>query len=183
MRAKRSVILLAIMMVTGSLGALGLAAGGTSGRTADSDNDFATANALTSGVQISGEVNSTDDASDFYKIDLKVGQCMKIVLSYTCDTSPIYFSVYDPSQTDVLDIQSGNTTRGDTILAVENGTHYVEVWTFFEAQGYLLTVTVSNPPTLVPGTQIRSMLSETGVGTASGLTATSAGRARGSMST
>ena len=163
MISKRSVVLLAVMMVAGSLGALGSVAGGASGRTGDNDNDFASASALTSGVPVSGQVNTTDDPSDFYKINLKAGQTMKIVLSYTCSTDEIYFSVYDPSQTDVLDIQDGNTTRGDTILANVNGTHYVEVWTFYEAQDYTLTVTVGDPPTLVPGTQVRSRLSVTGV--------------------
>jgi hypothetical protein len=142
---------------------MGLVAGGTAGRTADSDNDFASANSLTSGVQVNGQVNTSDDPSDFYKIDLKAGQTMKVVLSFTCSTDEIYFSVWDPDQNDILDIQDGNTTRGDTILANSNGTHYVEVWTFFEAQDYALTVTVGNPSTLVPGTQVRSMLSFTGV--------------------
>ncbi|MBM4248851.1 MAG: tandem-95 repeat protein [Euryarchaeota archaeon] len=163
MRINRFVVLLALMTVTASLGVSGAALGGASGRTADSDNDFATATALTSGVQTSGSVNGTDDPSDFYKIDLRAGQCMKVVLSYTCASLPLYFSVYDPGQNDVLDITSGNTTRGDTYFAIENGTHYVEIWTFSEEQSYTLTVTVSLPATLTPGVQVRSMLSFTGV--------------------
>jgi len=163
MSTKWSVVLMTMMMVIGSLGALGLAAGGPSGRTADNDNDFASANALTSGVANTGDVNGTDDGSDFYKIDLKAGECMKVVLSYTDDTLPIYFSVWDPGQNDVLDITSGNTTRGDTYFATENGTHYVEVWTFFDEQSYTLTVTVSFPTTLVPGVQVKSMLEIDGV--------------------
>jgi hypothetical protein len=133
-----------------------------SGRTADNDNTIATATALSSGVQVNGEVNLSDDQSDFYKINVNKGQCIKAELSYTCSTNPIYLSLYDPNQNDVLDIQTGNTTRGDTILALENGTHYIEVWTFSAAQNYNLTVTVNDTPIMSPGVQVKGMLSFTG---------------------
>ena len=148
-------MLMVLMMAMGSFAALGHAgAGGPSGRTADSDNDFAHATSITSGVTVSDSVNDTDDVHDFYKIDLFSGQALKANLTYTDPNNTMVVDLYDSNQNLVGEGYQGFPYIGDSVLAITNGTYYIDVWVYIGADNYDLTVTVYTPPTLVPGNTV-----------------------------
>jgi hypothetical protein len=144
-----------MMMVTGSMAALGPAAGGAAGRTADSDNDFATATALASGVKVTGDVNDTDDLSDYFKISVLTGQTLLVNFSYTCSSNFLVLNVYDGNQ-NTLNTYSG----GFMLFCVRNDTIYIEVNTWSGSDFYELTATVEYPPTLTPGVQVKTYLDD-----------------------
>jgi hypothetical protein len=148
--------MLAILIVTGSMGAAGFAAGGASGRTADSDNDFASANTLKSGVLTTGDVNDTDDPSDYYKISGLSGQTLTVNFSYTCSSNFLVLNIYDGNQ-NLL-----GTSYGSFVLfIVLNSSYYIEVNTWSGSDFYDLTATVDYPPTLTPGVQVKTHLDDT----------------------
>ncbi len=149
----RHVLLLAMLMVTGSMGVSGMAAGGPAGRTADNDNDFASATALTSGVKVTGDVNDTDDLSDYYKVNVLSGQTLSVNFSFTCSSNFIQLTVYDGNQALLGSIQTGFI-----LLAAQNDTIYIDVNTLFGSDSYDLTAIVEYPPTMTPGVQIKAHL-------------------------
>lgn len=158
-KLRRGALWMVLMFVasTGFLAPLAGASGASeaSGRTADNDNDFASATQLTSGVKVQGEVNDTDDTVDYFKIDVKSGQFIKTNLTYTNSSNFIFVSTYDQNQVTIA-----QTLVGTTLLAIFNGTYYVSVTTWSGTDTYDLTVTVEYPPTLLPGSTINANLND-----------------------
>jgi len=151
-RLRGTVICLVVLAVVSSgfwapASGLGGSESAAGGRTADSDNSFATANAASSGVLYNGSVNSTDDVSDYYSISALSGQTISAMATFTCATRDLAVVIYDPNQNQITGGYSGFPTRGDVFIAVINGTYYVEV-TIQSRPGddnYTLNITVEYP--------------------------------------
>ena len=161
-RLRATVIcLLAMAVVSSGLWApvTGAGAGerGASGRTADSDNSFATANAASSGTLYNGSVNSTDDVNDYYSISVLSGQTIKAMIDFTNVSRDLVVEIYDPGQNFITGGYLGFPTRGDNFIAVTNGTYYVDVAIQGAGQDdYSLTITVAYPPTLNHGDTVNA---------------------------
>ena len=153
-RRTLAVLMLAVLFIGGALPATGSSTGP---RTPDSDNSFATATALPAST--SGDINASDDTSDYYKADLLAGQTLRATLTAGTPGLRLGLYIYNPFGVSVLNATIGTDIQGETILAVVNGTHYVEVRSLNSTGTYSLTSTVGTPKTITPGVQVSGSIS------------------------
>jgi hypothetical protein len=109
------------------------------------------ANALTvcSGQPVSGQVNSSTDFDDVYKISVGSGQQLTILMNGTGGNAQLY--LYPPSTTNVIsDPFAAFSTNLDNNESIQvtiftAGTWYVDVFSESGTTNYNMTITVSNP--------------------------------------
>lgn len=164
MAKRRAIVICLVAMAVLSSGLWAPAAGagaadrGASGRTADSDNSFATANAASSGILYNGSVNATDDVSDYYWINVLSGQTITAQMTFTNVSRNLVVELYDPNYAAITGGYNGFPTRGDSFVAVINGTYYVEVTiqAYTGDDNYTLNLTVDYPPIVNHGDTVNA---------------------------
>ncbi|MEM4728520.1 MAG: tandem-95 repeat protein [Thermoplasmata archaeon] len=149
---RKGLALWAVLLMTLSVGA-GLlpALAGANQRTPDSDNDMASATPVSSGVPVTGEVNSTDDPQDYFKISATAGKVLSAKLSWSDQNTTMGLYLLDP-EGDYLAYHSTSESpaSANTLISV-NGTYYILVNALWGTSEYALNVTLDDPVTMTPG--------------------------------
>jgi hypothetical protein len=164
MRKAQSVLSVVILTATAFIASLPAAGADIAPHTPDNDNSADLATPITSGVTAAGDVARADDRYDFYKITALAGQTIKAVVNFSTSAADLRLDVYDPGGASVLpqqEVYGGGTIRGDTALAPINGTYYIRINCNANNQAsyYNLTVTVADPPVLVPDVLVNGTIS------------------------
>jgi hypothetical protein len=150
MNSRYSAIAIVFMMVIGSLAALP-AAMGASGRTADNDNSYATATAITLPYSSSTQsVSSTDDQYDFYSFSASNGDVINASLTnYGANDFDLY--IVSPQLLLLVRSEYGDPLETGMCLAPMSGTYYLLVGGYSGATTYTLNVSVQTPITVTGG--------------------------------
>ena len=129
-------------------------------RTPDSNDTPETATPVSPGVPISDSVNITDDQYDFYRLDgVLAGQAVRAAVGWSSPSASLNLSIRDTAGNNLTAVSQGGQLRGDTALAPQNGTYFIEVKAHSGASDYMLDVTVEFPPILSPGSRVWGNLS------------------------
>jgi len=160
-RAWALAVLLLLSTLTGALAAQGA-------RTADSDNSFQAASALSASGSRPESLALADDRSDFFKLDAASGQIIwafiYIVEWNKAAPDAVNFSLllYDRDRKQVAASLSNFQYETVSALAVATGAYYLEARTENGSGSYVLNWSVGAAQVIKDGDEIHDVLSDSG---------------------